>query len=81
MFEALKNALKLNSYTDGEEALSNTCPVAKFYFGFHEIIFHFISKMKNSSSNYTRTIFSKRARLPTLKSVKRKNIWRLIVIR
>ena len=36
MFEALKTAIKSNSYIDGEEALSNTCLVAKFYFGCHE---------------------------------------------
>ena len=37
MFEELKSAIKSNSYIDGEEALSNTPPVAKFYFGCHDL--------------------------------------------
>ena len=54
MFEALKSAIKLNSYIDGKEALSNTYPVAKFYFGCHEKIYNLILKMKNSCSNCTK---------------------------
>ena len=60
MFEALKSAIKSNSYIDGEEALSNTCPVAKFYFSCHETI-SFYLKNEEFVLNCAKIFFSKRA--------------------